>query len=38
MEATAIVKRSNIKIRDLSFDPGALIGHGGYGYDIRSGP
>jgi hypothetical protein len=38
INARAIVKRSNIRMRDLSFDPAALIGNRGYGWDIRSGP
>lgn len=36
MDAKAVVKASNYKSSDLSFDAGALIGHGG-GWDIRQG-
>lgn len=37
MDAKAVVKASNFKMQDLSFEAGALIGHGG-GWDIRQGP
>ena len=36
-EARAIVKRANMRLTDLSFEAGALIGGGG-GWDIRTGP
>lgn len=36
-EAAAIVKRSNKRLVDLRFDPGALIGSAGGSYDILQG-